>query len=255
MNRFGSKLCGALSVIFVILAILMGISVIGGFFMISQGMPAWAIAVYALAGVLFAVLGFVFSRIANRIDKRMNQEAELRRQEEKASTGISKPGVLQDLAVLLRSKGLSYSVEGTSGPTYRRQNAPFLRLETTQLFTNGECGITYLNKQWRSRMLPPRALGSIDISVTDDGGAVVSACSPTGTTNTAQVMEQVEALIAQGDGKIIIYCEEFLGIPYIEECVTPANQARITDDWCFGTIELFALEVHRIFGGIVSSRS
>jgi hypothetical protein len=175
---------------------------------------------------------------------------------------------MRELEKLFQSNSIDYSLqgEGENCITYRdKRFMPFFGIEVTQLFNNAGCAMTYLCKQWRQNPFAPGDLGNIDISVSDEGAICVSAILPLdiqrylsfdeGATN--QIVQQVEILIAQGQSGMMrdIGCyKSYLGIaiqlPF--ELTVQKSPAETVDD-AFAIMQLFALEVHRIFGSILTA--
>jgi hypothetical protein len=160
---------------------------------------------------------------------------------------------------LLQRNNIIYSVYAPDpndyAPSYRDLMSPYLIIETTQLFSNGGCAMTYLQKDWRANPFAQGDLGSIDISVSDTYDIWISALLPDysiveGMTRQ-QLRGQIEALIAQGQGSMRdIQCEESGGSLFIALSFEVTNPSAMTADWMFDYIQLFALNIHRIFGSI-----
>jgi hypothetical protein len=232
---------------------------------LSESPPlTWPIVIGVYAGM--AAMAFACGRISEAIDTSMSRDSERHLEQEKSSTGVSDAGALQDFALLRKRNGVIYSVNSACDlPTSHREGPPRLRIETTQLFTNPNCGLTHLNKQWRARTFSSNELGSIDVSLDrgvvlflgdHDDGVILTATAPwsvisDGDTSSPTV-ERIRSVIAEGDGVIAIHCDE--SGSHIEACLGPRTPAKVTDQWLFSAIQLFALEVHRIFGSFAATR-
>jgi len=179
----------------------------------------------------------------------------------KASATI---GSLADLEKLLRDNNISYSAYEFDVDnyiqSYRDLKSPYLIIETTQLFTNAGCAMTYLQKDWRANPFALDNLGNIDISISDEGIICISTMLPENRLVSGgaegQAMQQIERLIAQGrEGMMTdIGCYQFGSDIVIElpiELTVQKSPADLADD-AFAIIQLFALEVHRIFGSLVT---
>jgi hypothetical protein len=162
------------------------------------------------------------------------------------------------LGELLHDKGIDHSVQDNDPMmmTYRgEETRPYLIIETTQLFSNGNCAMTYCCEQWRKDPFATGDLGSIDISVTDSYRILISAEAPTGIINDESVLrqtiQQIEGIIAQGKGLSAgIRCDEFFQAPYITLGYAFTDPAAHGPEHVFNLIQLFALDVHRIFSSI-----
>ncbi|MDR1292633.1 MAG: hypothetical protein LBJ91_04475 [Clostridiales Family XIII bacterium] len=178
---------------------------------------------------------------------------------DKATTKIgSLSDAMAPFKQMLHANSIGYSIQGDKPNTMTYRNKrfmPFISIETTQLFTNPSCAMTYLNKQWRNNPFAKGNLGSIDISVAKPFEICASACLPGGIINDEDVrqekLRQIKTLIPQGNGVMVnIQHGEFLFIPYIMISLGFDDPKLQTSDMVFNALQMFAIEVHRIFGSI-----
>jgi hypothetical protein len=168
---------------------------------------------------------------------------------------------LAELGELLRENDIDFSVQGNdiAVVTYRADEVtPYLSIETTQLFNNAGCAMTYLQKNWRAHPFAPGDLGSIDISITDSYEQIrISSLLPhepiADEEDREEVRRKIAASIAQGQGLMRdIECNEFLFVPYMMLPLEINDPSSMTAEQVFGFIQLFALEIHRVFGNIIT---
>jgi hypothetical protein len=115
--------------------------------------------------------------------------------------------------------------------------------------------MTWLNKQWRANPYEAGGLGNIDISASDSYEINMSSLFPSGPISDENIRERtkqrIKALVAQSQrGMSDIECSEFSCIPYIILSYEFIDPSKGSADELFGQIQLFALEVHRIFSSI-----
>jgi hypothetical protein len=171
---------------------------------------------------------------------------------------------------LLIENGITYSVKGIGEDglpdfgDYRGQflplgrYVPYISIETTQLFLNPGCAMTYLWKHWREHPFATGEIGNIDVSVMDADNFAVSALAPIGSiendTDLLQIETCIKDQISQGKGLIVESdYSSFYRNPYILSEFSPKNGAPLSADFIFSTIQLYAQEAHRIFANIVVS--
>jgi hypothetical protein len=171
---------------------------------------------------------------------------------------------MADLAELLQGNGIDYTVVGGENViTYRRFIEQYISIETTQFFSNTNCAMTDRNKQWRVNPFAKGDLGNIDISVSDQYNIRISALLPEESISSKDASmhakRQIEALIPQCETAIYRQAECRIGLgalhdaPYIIAAYEISEPTAMTPARVFNYIQLFALEVHRIFGSIVAS--
>ena len=168
---------------------------------------------------------------------------------------------MQAFAKLLEENGIVYSVHEPNllELTYRDHEflSAYFNVETTQVFSNSNCMATYLQEDWRANPFAAGGLGNIDISIEESfTNLFVSAklpCEPIENEQYRQQIHQhIESLIAQGEGSFQrgISCKWFQDVPYI---ILGFASIKPSMDMLFSAIQLFALEVHRIFGSLLRS--
>lgn len=196
------------------------------------------------------------------------------RQKSSASTEIVEniPETLKGLGEKLSGNGIVYSVYSSdstdsTAAAYRQDEIlatqsgfqampPYLIIETTQLFSNSNCAMTYLQKDWRANPFVTGDLGTIDISATGSYEHIyISSLLPRDSfmdrEAKEQLKERIEASIAQGQGLMKdIKCEEYFENLYIILRLEISDPGSMTTEQVFSLIQLYALEVHRIFGSI-----
>jgi hypothetical protein len=194
-------------------------------------------------------MGF-FKKKEKSLDSREQIEAPVSDTLEQLSTDA-----MTSFAKLLQANGIEYTVEGNDNTLCYRGYGSYLRIETTQLFTNAGCAMTYLNKQWRANPFAVGDLGTIDVDIANPYVITTSTLLPAGQildeTIREQTIRQIKTLIAQEEGFFShIQCDDFVGTPYITISIGYDDPIMQTADKTFGSLQLFALAVHRIFGSI-----
>lgn len=159
---------------------------------------------------------------------------------------------------LIRDNGLGFSVEGTNPdkPTYRGDKVPYVAIETTQLFSDSSCPMTNGCKEWQENPFHSGELGNIDLGILSPFSVCASACLPTGSItderDRQRSIQQMESLIREDDkfnGRA--QCGSYANTPYLMVTTEFDEPALRTAQSVFSFLQLFALEVHRIFGGLV----
>jgi hypothetical protein len=179
-----------------------------------------------------------------------------------SNSAESLSGAMASFTKLLRENGVKYSVNGAGAAAivyaYRDEShLPFIEIETTQLFNNAGCAMTYLQKDWRQNPFAEGDLGSIGISISEPFEICVSAALPgeaiLDENVQRQTIQQIESLLDNGEFfKGGILCSSYFNTPYIMLTVGFDNPNMQTSDNAFGFLQLFAKEVHRIFGSITT---
>jgi hypothetical protein len=146
-----------------------------------------------------------------------------------------------------------------NGVVYSKENDEVgsLNIELAQLFSNANCAMTDKQKDWRANPFPTNALPSIHIALSDAKEVVLAAWDG----HAKGIDEGSRQAANQAIASTIAKSDNFMsGIQCIPNCTLPMITLEMTfenSDWPierfakeqFNLIQLFALEVHRIFGG------
>lgn len=164
---------------------------------------------------------------------------------------------MDELEELLYNNSISFELVETSPDTLSHRGKgcePYFRIEATQLFNNPACAMTYLQKDWRANPFAQDDLASIGVSVSGTEIIHLSAEMPMRAlfdSSAQQVQQKIETLIDRSDSlKRGIRCGVFL-TPYISLTMEANPDFHWSGEDAFSLIQLFALEVHRIFGSIM----
>lgn len=171
-------------------------------------------------------------------------------------------GPLADVETLLRNNSIDFNKDNDESAHFavraKADVGPFLSIEATQLFNNPSCAMTYLQKDWRANPFAPGDLGKIDIGIKGRNEGVfltaILPCDPIMDETLLQSIKQdFVTLIAQGQGLMSgLICDDQFFVPYILLPLEINDPSTLTTEQIFSLIQLFALEVHRIFGTIVT---
>jgi hypothetical protein len=158
----------------------------------------------------------------------------------------------------LGKRGISYSTtQSNQAASIVSGGATPITIETTQLFNNSKCGMTYMQKDWRANSFPANALPAITVAIANHKGVTLAAWDSRATIAEQSAHDAVnriiDSLIQSGHSAQHTVCVHDSAQPMIMQQLTHRFGGNMTpekfgEEAVISMIELFALEVHRIFG-------